>query len=251
MREAVVILKKDIKIQSKYRIIWANRIITPFFIIAPWVFTGNIFSHNFGVSIIVGGILWYWLNQLFFGVQDAFVDEREEGTLESVVLSPISLRIFIIGKSLWVIVECVYITFFTVLFFYLLGFESITLLVGIFIYILLGISLFSFSYLWAPLVLIFRKLHGTSFIVQEGIGSISGVTANVKSYPSYIRVFSNILPLTFAIMFARAYLYGDIQTMEFSALALFMISVIYLILGDILLKYAEKINRIEGGWEKW
>ncbi len=247
----LTIFKKDMKVQMKYRIIWINRLITPFFMLAPWVFTGNIFSHDLGISILAGGILWYWLNQLFFGVQDAFGDEREEGTLESVVLSPISLKTFIIGESVWVFVECIYITIVTLLMFALFGILSEILITGIFIYFILGFSLFSFSFFWAPLALLFRRLNTTSFIIQEGIGMLSGVTANIHSYPWWIRSFSMFIPLTFAIIFIRAYLQSNFSTMETSSILLLFLSIFYFIIGYFLFNFAEKKIRKEGAWGTW
>jgi len=111
----LAIAKKEAKIQLRYRIVWLNFALTPFFIISPWILTAKSFSVEFGEAVLIGPLMWYWLNQYFFGVQEAFEEEREEGTLVSIALSPISLLKFLIGKGLWMLIECVYITAVTML----------------------------------------------------------------------------------------------------------------------------------------
>ncbi len=96
--------------------------------------------------------MWYWLNQYFFGVQEAFEDEREEGTLISIALTPISLLEFLIGKGMWILVECVYITGVTMLIFWALGISQAISPPQMFaVYILSGLYTFAFSILWGGL----------------------------------------------------------------------------------------------------
>ena len=129
---------KEIKIRLKYRFVWVNMALTPFFIIGPYVFSSKIAKvESLTESVLIGSLLWYWLNQYFFGVGDAFTEEREEGALISVVLSPVSLLSFLFSKAIDTFLMNLYITFFTLVFFWLSG---IALRISLFMFTLLAAS---------------------------------------------------------------------------------------------------------------
>ncbi len=252
IKEILLITKKEAKTQMRYRIVWINFALTPFFMLAPWVFTAKMFSVDFGNSVLVSSLMWYWLNQYFFGVQEAFEEEREEGTLVNIALSPLSLFEFLFGKGLWILVECMYITAITMVIFFIFGVTGGFSYVMFFLYVVCGIYMFAFSILWGALVLRFRRIGGINFIVQETLGAASGVTADVSSYPKFIKLFAYLIPLTYTIKIGRDILNGrgflDLYT-EFFILTL--ITLFYLLVGIFILKNAESYLRHKGGWESW
>lgn len=248
----LTIAKKECRIQLRYRVVWINFALTPFFMLAPWVLTAKMFSPDFGEAVLVGSLMWYWLNQYFFGVQEAFEDEREEGTLISIALTPISLLEFLIGKGMWILVECVYITGVTMLIFWALGISQAISPQMFAVYILSGLYTFAFSILWGALVLQFRRIAGINFITQEILGIASGVTANINAYPRLMRTAAYILPLTYTIKIGREILLGRTFFEVLPDLAILtIITFLYFSIGTVLLKRAENNLRSMGGWEAW
>lgn len=160
LERVLAIAKKECRVQLRYRVVWINMALTPFFILAPWVLSAGMMSRELGEVVLVGSLTWYWLNQYFFGSQEAFEEEREEGTLVSIALSPMSLMEFLIGKGLWIFVECTYITAVTMLIFWFLGFERATSFEMLLLYLASGTYMFAFSILWGALALRFRRIGG-------------------------------------------------------------------------------------------
>ncbi|WP_297550992.1 ABC transporter permease [Thermococcus sp.] len=248
----ITIAKKECKIQLRYRVVWLNFALTPFFMLAPWVLTARMFSPNFGEAVLVGSLMWYWLNQYFFGVQESFEEEREEGTLISIALAPISLLDFLIGKGLWILVECIYITGITMLIFWVLGISQATSFQMFSLYLLSGLYMFAFSILWGALVLRFRRIAGINFITQELLGIASGVTANINSYPQMIKSVAYIIPLTYTIRIGRGILTGKtLLDVAPDLIMLTIVTLLYFSIGVCLLRRAENNLRVVGGWEAW
>lgn len=248
----ITIAKKECKIQLRYRIVWLNFALTPFFMLAPWVLTARMFSSDFGEAVLVGSLMWYWLNQYFFGVQEAFEEEREEGTLISISLAPISLLEFLIGKGIWILVECIYITGITMIIFWALGISQATSFKMLAVYILSGLYTFAFSILWGALVLQFRRIAGINFVTQEILGMASGVTANINAYPRLVKTVAYTIPLSYTIKIGREILQGrTFFEILFDFAILTIITSMYFFIGTTLLKRAENNLRIKGGWEAW
>ncbi|MFA4700187.1 ABC transporter permease [Pyrococcus kukulkanii] len=249
LREVLTIAKKEFRVQGRYRVVWLNFALTPFFILAPWVFTAKFLSSSFGESVLVGSIMWYWLNQYFFGLQEAFEDEREEGTLVSVALSPVSLLSFLVGKGLWMIVECSYITVVTITIFKLAGVSAGFKLIPL--YIASGFYMFAFSLLWAGLVLRFRRIGGVNLLTQEALAVTSGVTADIRAYPRIVRGVAYLIPLTYTIIVGRKILHGDLSGLSYYLLGLNLVTLAYLLVGIWMIKRGEEFLRISGEWEAW
>ncbi len=248
----LAIAKKECRVQLRYRVVWINMALTPVFMLAPWVLSAGMMSRELGEIVLVGSLTWYWLNQYFFGSQEAFEEEREEGTLVSIALSPMSLMEFLIGKGLWIFVECAYITAVTMLIFRLLGFERATSFEMLLLYLASGAYMFAFSILWGALALRFRRIGGINFAVQETLGLVSGVTASVSAYPRVVRLVAYVVPLTYTIEIGRKVLTGaTFREIAPAVLALTAVTALYLLLGWLTLRKAEEELRRNGEWEAW
>jgi len=252
MKEILAIFKKEFKTQIRYKIIWINLSLTPFFIIAPYVFTARGIQHNLQGDVITGCFIWFWLNQYFFGLGDAFRDERESGTLVSIIVSPISMINFLIGKGLWLYVNCIYITIVTMTIFAAMGVNEAISIKMFVIYLVSGIYLFCFSIFFSALVLNFKKLSSVNSMIQEGIGILSGMTVKINNYPKLIQGIANFIPLTFAIKLGRQVLNGaTFKDMYSTLLILSILSIIYFFIGTIVLNTVENSLRKTGDFEKW
>lgn len=252
MKSIITIFIKELKIQMRYRMIWINLSLTPFFMIAPYVFTAKGIDMNFESMVLIGSILWYWLNQFFFSIGDCFNEERETGTFVSIALSPISLIQYLIGKGLFEFFKCLCITVITMLIFTMVGIDKANNIKMLLVYLTNGIYMFTFSIFFSSMTLYFKKISSVNFLIQQLIGVLSGTTVNVDKYSRYVRVISNVIPLTFSIKIGRNLFYGKRFTQIFpDFLKLNVISIIYLILGLVLLKKVENNLRNKGEWEVW
>ncbi|WGS64349.1 ABC transporter permease [Marinitoga aeolica] len=254
MKELLTLVKKDWLIRKKYKFIWINMALTPFFMIGPYIFTSKLFGKiDFSESILIGTLLWYWLNQYFWGVGDGFGEERAEGTLTSIIISPISLLKFLFSKSIDTFLTNIYLTIFTLIFFAISG---ITIKMSIWIFILLlmsGIYITFFSIFFAALALWKKKIGSMNYAVQYFVGLLSGMTSSIEYYPIYIKMISYIIPLTYLISLGRNIIKKGIIGKEdiFLLIVLTIISLIYLIIGILMLNKVERYTREKGEWESW
>lgn len=244
---------KEMKIRLKYKFVWMNMALTPFFIIGPYVFSSKIADVNsLAESVLIGSLLWYWLNQYFFGVGDGFTEEREEGALISVVLAPVSLLTFLFSKAIDTFLMNLYITFFTLLFFALCG---INLEIHPYFFLLLvvsGVYITFFSIFFAALSLWKKRIRSINSATQFFFGILSGMVNPVENFPSYVRLVSYMIPLTYLISIGRSMIKnGNMSDFVPQLLILTGLSFAYLILGIWLLKRAENEIRRKGEWETW
>ncbi len=253
MRGMFYLVMKDIKIRFKYRFVWINMALTPFFIIGPYVFSSKLIeTASFAESVMIGALLWYWLNQYFFGVGDGFTEEREEGALVSVILAPVSLITFLFSKSIDTFLMNLYITFFALLFFNLSGVRFEIHLWFFLLLIVSGVYITFFSIFFAALSLWKKRIRSINSTVQFFLGILSGMVNPVENFPSYIRFISYAIPLTYLISIGRDMIKNENVT-DFTSrlLILTVLSFIYLIIGIWMLKKAENEIRKKGEWETW
>lgn len=254
MKDIMYLVKKDWLIRKKYKFVWINMALTPFFMIGPYIFTSKLFGKiDFSESILIGTLLWYWLNQYFWGVGDGFGEERSEGTLISIIISPVSSLKFLFSKGIDTFLTNIYITLFTFIFF---AFSGISIKFSLWIFVLLfisGIYITFFSIFFAALALWKKKIGSINYTLQYFIGILSGMTSPVNYYPTYIKAISYIIPLTYLISIGRNIVQnGNIDNKSiYMLLILTIISFLYLIIGIIMLKKVENYTREKGEWETW
>ncbi|MEI6510275.1 MAG: ABC transporter permease [bacterium] len=251
MKAVLFITWKEAKVQSRYRFVWINRSLTPFFMLAPYVLAGRSLSAALDGPILVGCLIWYWLNQYFFGLGGAFAEEREEGTMTSIALSPLSPLGFLVGRGLWLLVDCLFITAVTMILFALLGVPQGTWWLMLLLYLLCGLFMFAFSIFFAAMILLFRRLDSLNFIIQQGLGLLSGQTARIETYPRALQLVAYTFPLVYAIRLGRAVLAGESSLIAPLFLGLCGITLIYFLLGILGLNWSVRRMRQRGEWETW
>lgn len=253
LKSVFILAMKDLKVRKKYKFVWINMGLTPFFMIAPYVFSAKITNQQDMVNnILIGTLLWYWLNQYFFGVGDGFSEERVEGTLVALILSPISTITFLFSKAVDTLVMNLYITFFTILFFWLLGI-NISLSLYFFLLLLVsGLYITFFSIFFAGLSLLYKRIGSLNYSIQYAVGLLSGMVNPIGNFPFYVRIASYLLPLTYLIEAGRTILNsGNVKMFFFNLLIVSVISIVYLVTGILMLKKAEYSIRQKGEWEEW
>ena len=247
------LVKKDMIIQTRYKLLLLNFSITPFFIIAPFVFIAKILNNSLEEFVFISTMMWYWLNQYFFSLGGLLKEERAEGNFVSVFLSPISLIKHIFLKGIFVFLNCSYITIITMVFFKI--FTSInksTSIFMFFIYLMSGLYLFCFSIFFTSLTLIFRQLNSMNFAIQYGIGLLSGMSSNPEKFSKPLLIISNLIPLTYTIKIGRGILSGSkLEYLINYIFILSILSILFFFIGYAIIKYSERRIRKTGEFELW
>lgn len=134
--------------------------------------------------------------------------------------------------------------------------SGITIKMSIWIFLLLlisGMYITFFSIFFAALALWKKKIGSMNYAVQYFVGLLSGMTSSIEYYPIYIKMISYIIPLTYLISLGRNIIKKGIIGKEdiFLLIVLTIISLIYLIIGILMLNKVERYTREKGEWESW
>jgi ABC-2 type transport system permease protein len=193
---------------------------------------------------LVGQLLYsFFTFMLLSGT--AFDIEREQGTLEAILLSPANRMAVLLGGALasasnylWLLIGIMlsWVSFLHVN-------VAVTDLAGLLVSILLSYSsLVAVGTCLEAFFIHSRRgvMYGT--MLQEPVMFFSALIFPIQSMPSYFLPFSYLLPLTFGLISVRLTLFGGASMTEIvlPLTALALMTAIFFVLGALLIGFAEK-----------
>ncbi len=246
MRAVLSFLYKELTYHRIYPLDLISLAISPFFIVAPFVFVAKAYDENIQLAAALGLIVWYWLSMFFWGVGYGIRDEVEEGVIESLLATPASIRSLLVAKAIDTLLINSYLTVVLVILLWLLAGVSFYLDWAKFLllFIVSNVALASLSFVYAAFVLVARQASFAGSLFQEAVGILSGMTAPVSVLPRAVRWLSMLIPLTYAIEGVRKIAIGQFPYHELVILLLF--SAVLLSLGILFIQKAERYLRTQG-----
>jgi ABC-2 type transport system permease protein len=201
--------------------------------------------------IVVGSILWMWLNMTLWDVGLQLRSEQMRGTLESNWLCPVWRGSILVGGTLTKLA--------TSLFFLLVSALEFRLVYGVrlmggnpallaLVFLLVIPIIYGIGIAFASLVLRFKEANAMVFLVRGIFMIFCGITFPIDVLPGWMRGIAAWLPLTYAIRDIRAAaltsatfadLLPDLQILAAFALAL-------PVLGYALFRATERRSRRTG-----
>lgn len=193
---------------------------------------------------LVGQLLYsFFTMMLLAGV--TFEVEREQGTLEMVLLTPANRVAILLGSALagtfnymWMIIGVILSW---------IGFLHVNIVVNDFMALFLAVALSYLSLVALGMSLeaffIYSRRGGMfGTMLQEPIMFLSGLIFPLQSMPRFLLLFSYLLPLTFGLISVRLTLLGGARLCDvvFPLTILASMIVILFLLGTWLISYAEK-----------
>lgn len=246
MRAVLALLYKELSYHRIYPLGLINLAISPFFIVAPFVFITKAYNENLQLAVSLGLIVWYWLSMFFWGVGYGLRDEAEEGVIEYLLATPTPVIIILIAKAIDNLLINLYITIvLIVLLRFLAGVPFCLDWAKFFLlFMISNFALASLSFVYAALVLIARQAIFAGNLFQQAVGILSGMTAPVSILPKAIRWLSMLIPLTHAIEGVRKLASGQFPFREITVLLIF--GSVLLLAGILLVRKAERYLRLTG-----
>lgn len=182
MRAILSLLYKEMLYHRVYPLDLISLAISPFFIVAPFVFVAKAYNESLQLAVALGLIVWYWLSMFFWGVGYGVRDEVEEGVIKSLLATPASIRNLLVAKAIDTLLINLYITIALVI---LLGFLAgvpfhLDWVKFFLLFIVSNFALASLSFVYAAFVLIARQASFAGNLFQEAVGILSGMTAPVS-----------------------------------------------------------------------
>jgi ABC-2 type transport system permease protein len=157
--------------------------------------------------IVVGSIMWMWLNMTLWDVGLQLRNEQMRGTLESNWLCPVWRASILVGGTLTKLV--------TSLFFLLVSAIEFRLIYGVrlaggnpallvLVFLLVIPIIYGIGIAFASLVLRFKEANAMVFLVRGVFMIFCGITFPIEVLPGWMRSVAAWLPLTYAIRDLRA-----------------------------------------------
>jgi len=226
---ALSFLKKDFKEELSYKFSFFLNILGIVFWCLSFYFISKLFSANipqyiklyspdyFSFALVGIAFVWY-IHASFTSFSNILSTSQVLGTLEQVLLSPLSVGMYLFSSVLWPFVFTSFEVFLYGLAGLLLGVKlSLNLagLVGIFIIFILSIGIFSsLGIISASFIMVFKRGNPLTWIVGGITGFLSGVYFPVEILPSWLQNISFFIPLTYALQGIRYALFKNFSLLQ-------------------------------------
>lgn len=215
LRRVRAFVARDFQLAASYRLEFVLRIVTVLLVVTTFFFISKIFTERTGVQFtqwrnplaawITGlAVLNYFMTG-FSSLANAIRAEQMQGTLESVLLTPINVPTVIVASSAWDFVQQTFYSFLYLFFgwlFFGVRYEGSFTLALLFLF-LTTLVLASLGILSASFTMVFKR--GDPFGILLGIGSalFSGVFFPTQLLSQYagntIGSISKLLPPTYGL----------------------------------------------------
>jgi ABC-2 type transport system permease protein len=162
--------------------------------------------------IVVGSLLWQWLNLTLWDVGFQLRNEQMRGTLESNWLCPVWRISILLGSSLTKLGIAIFFLAISVLEFRL--FFGVQVLGGdpalLLLIVVLSIAcIYGLGIAFGSLVLRFKEADAMVFLVRGVFMIFCGITFPLQVLPAWMQTIAAWLPLTYAIHATRAVVLAD------------------------------------------
>lgn len=216
------VVRKEWLIHTRYPMNLIMRFVEPLMWMTPVYFLGMSFSENgqavgfagstgtndFIGYILLGSVVGSYVSAVFWGLGFSLKQEMEQGTLESVWLTPNSRLWLLVGRSIiGVVITGLNTISVMVAAYFLFGFQ-IGDAIGKALLILVPtvIGLYGLGIAYAGVVLLLRDANTLTDIGSYMLNLLSGQDFPVTSLPKALLVVGMTLPMTYAIDLLRTLL---------------------------------------------
>lgn len=207
-------------------------------------FNASTFTLDLVGFTLIGQLLYSFLIMIMLAGA-VFDLERQQGTLEALLLSPASRLAILLGGALARAVT--YIWMLTVVSFSWIGFLQVKMIINDFLALLMSIVLSYLSLVALGMCLEAFFIHSRRGVMygtmlQEPIMFFSGLIFPLQAMPKGLLIFSYLIPLTFGLISVRLTLLGGASMFDVAVPLVILagMAVILFVLATWLIGYAER-----------
>jgi ABC-2 type transport system permease protein len=199
---------------------------------------------DYTAYIIVGVVLWMWLNMMLWTLGGFLRSEQMRGTLESTWLCPVSRLGVLVGATVsQMITSMANFAVMVVAARFVWGFQIVgDLRLAAALFVLSSMSVYGLGILFASLVIWFKEMNAMVQLVRGLFMVFCGLTYPLAVLPAWMRGISRALPLTYSIEAIRAVALSgaDAAAVSGHILALSAFGVGTLTIGVSAFRYTER-----------
>ena len=213
MNKLAAFIKKDLILESSYRLAFLLRIFTVFTSILVYYFIDRMFGHRitsqlqpFGVNyfayVLLGTAFFSYAGTGLGSISSRLRLEQMQGTLESVFLSPTSTPVILLSISAW---NIIFATFDLVTYIFLgkimfgVDYSNVNILSAGVILLLTIISFGSIGIISGSFILLFKRGNIVSWLMNQLQAIAGGVYFPITVLPGWLQIISGLLPMTYAV----------------------------------------------------
>ena len=207
-------------------------------------FGASSFTMDLAGFTLIGQLLYSFFTMMLLAGA-AFDRERQQGTLESVLLSPANRSAILLGGAVANALNHIWLLIGVVLSWIL--FLNVSVFIGDFLALAASVTLSYLSIVSLGMcfeALFIHSRRGTMYgtMLQEPIMFLSGLIFPLQSMPRALLPFSYLLPLTFGLVAVRLTLLGGASVTDVATplIALLLMTAVFLTLSVWLIGYAER-----------
>lgn len=207
-------------------------------------------TSNYMGYIVIGTMLWMWVNTTMWGFGTFLREEQMRGTLESNWLCPINKFDFLLGNGLVSMLQALIINIISVLeyrFIYRIHFTgNISYWFLIFLIMIPGI--YGLGALFASLVLWAKETNAAVQFVRGCIMILCGITFPISITPIWMQSISKCIPFTYGIMAARQLMVNGntLKEASFNIKICLILGLTFFIAGRLAFLYTERRVKNQG-----
>jgi ABC-2 type transport system permease protein len=236
LRALVASVRRDLRQIRRYPTLLIGSLFWPILLPANYVLLGRVFAGGdpaataafaeragtpeFAGFVFVGFALYMWLSLFLWGPGTVLRQEQLRGTLESVLLTPVSRLVVLFGPpiaQLWPVIFqfAVMVLAMRILFGIELGIGS---LAGALVIILVGVpAMYAFASLFSAFVLRFGEIGPAVQFVRGALVLLAGITYPLVMLPGWAQVVSRLLAPTYIVEDVRRVLLSGASLSSVSA----------------------------------
>lgn len=205
--------------------------------------------------IMIGTMVWNWVNITMWTFGSFLRDEQMRGTLESNWLCPINRFDLLLGGGLSTLLQSFIMTLVSVIEYKLIFRVSFTgnILYWLLIFIILTPSVYGLGMLFASVILWLKQANAAVNLVRGIIMIICGITFPVSVMSESLQIISKFVPFTYGIEASRQIMVNGKSLTEagFNIFMCIFEGVILLMLGRLAFRSIENKVRVSGSLERF
>jgi len=210
---------------------------------------------NYKGYIVIGTMIWMWVNITLWSYGTYLREEQLRGTLEANWLMPINRFDILIGGSISNLLTGVFMTIVSIIEYKVI--YGINFTGGILGWIVLFIAMipgvYGLGMLFASLILWFKQANAAVNVARGLLMILCGITFPVSIMPGWMIVLSKFIPFTFGIQASRQIMVSGqgIKAASSNLLLCLTEGTVLLILGRLAFLRTERLVRNSGSLERF
>jgi ABC-2 type transport system permease protein len=209
MRKALAFIRRDFLIEASYRLNFLLSFAGVVFSVAIFYFLGKIvdpayveeYADDYFSFVLVGMALAMYLRTGLGSFAESVREEQMMGTLEAMMSTPTSLTAIILSSSLWrfLFTSVSVLAFFVVGAFFGVSFAGANILAALLLLLLTVAAYAALGIVSASFIIVFKRGDPINWAVSSLSILLGGVFYPYSILPGWLRFFSRLLPITWAL----------------------------------------------------